>query len=289
MPVSFTQKKTISKPPRTLIYGEPGIGKSTFASMAPDAAFVCCEQGVNNIAVSRAQIDERDPQSFADVIAILDAPATYKTLVIDTVDALESMIHAHVCQLGNKTSLSQFDYGKGYDMSVDAMRMVLARLESINSRGVGIVLAAHSHVMPYRNPEGQDFDYYDVKVHKKISGLLIEWCDNVLFARREQHALKEGEKVRGVSTGNRVMHTQKSPAFVAKNRYDLPEKLPLSWAAYQAAYEMTPESLKKAALAIVETLEAEDKPKALEALKGMNTVRALTEFIEYAKGKVKKS
>ena len=40
---------------------------------------------------------------------------------------------------------------------------------------------------------------------------------------------------RGVSTGERVMYTSERPAYLAKNRYNLPHELPLSWAALMAA------------------------------------------------------
>ena len=35
--------------------------------------------------------------------------------------------------------------------------------------------------------------------------------------------------------GERVIHTAERPAFLAKNRYDLPETLPLDWQAFAAA------------------------------------------------------
>jgi hypothetical protein len=40
---------------------------------------------------------------------------------------------------------------------------------------------------------------------------------------------------RGVSTGERVMYTSERPAYLAKNRYNLPHELPLSWAALVGA------------------------------------------------------
>jgi hypothetical protein len=38
-----------------------------------------------------------------------------------------------------------------------------------------------------------------------------------------------------VSSGERLLHLVERPAYIAKNRYSLPESLPLSWPAFEAA------------------------------------------------------
>ena len=40
---------------------------------------------------------------------------------------------------------------------------------------------------------------------------------------------------RALGSGERVLHTAERPAFLAKNRYGLPDVLPLDWAAFAAA------------------------------------------------------
>ena len=38
-----------------------------------------------------------------------------------------------------------------------------------------------------------------------------------------------------LGSGARVMHAEERPAFLAKNRYGLPDTLPLSWSEFLAA------------------------------------------------------
>lgn len=302
--MKITAKKVIECKPTTFCYGEPGIGKSTFAADAPGAVFVCCEAGVNNLPVARARIEdasspdgERDPKSFEDVAYLLDQiaanpPDGIQHLVIDTVDALESLIWSHLCRVGNKRSIADYNYGKGYDLSVDAFKGVIFRLERIKAQQIGIILLAHSKIEKFNNPEGSDFDYYEIKAHKKVAGYLVEWSDNVLFARREQYALEEGGKVRGVGSGSRFLMTQKMPAYIAKNRYDLPEKLPLSWAAYEEAMANSKpakaEELLQAAETLISKLEAEEQKGATEALAKINKTDSATlaKFVDYCRGKI---
>jgi len=302
--VKITPKKTIEAPPITLIHGEPGIGKSTFAAAAPGVVFICCEQGTNNIPVQRIRLEdesgERDPKTFDEVMFVLDSLIAgvksgnkdVKNIAIDTVDALEKIIHDHICQRSNKRSVADFNYGKGFDLTVDAMRMVLARLSTLRDLGCGIILISHTKIETFNNPDGQNFDYSEIKSHKKIAGLLVEWSDNVLFARREQYALEEGGKVRGVGTGARFIHTQKTPTYVAKNRYDLPEKMALFWPDFEHAIKnhkpADPEELMKHAKELISQLDDETQKTAKEALSKINIAdsRTFTQFVDYCRSKV---
>ena len=63
---------------------------------------------------------------------------------------------------------------------------------------------------------------------------LQEHVDAVLFANYRVSTIKSdagfGKKVvRGVSGGDRLLHTVERPAFLAKNRFGLEEVLPLDW------------------------------------------------------------
>jgi hypothetical protein len=62
---------------------------------------------------------------------------------------------------------------------------------------------------------------------------MVEWCDEVLFARYKTFTKTEGEgfnkRTIGIGTQQRVLRTISLPSAVAKNRARLPEELPLSW------------------------------------------------------------
>ena len=61
-------------------------------------------------------------------------------------------------------------------------------------------------------------------------------ADVVLFANYRVSTVKSdvgfNKKVtRALGSGERLLHTAERPAFLAKNRYGLPEQLPMSWDA----------------------------------------------------------
>jgi hypothetical protein len=157
----------------------------------------------------------------------------FQTLVIDSLDWLEPLIWQHVCQAGGKKSIEDFGYGKGYVEATDIWRTVLRLLDTINSKGIAVIMIAHSHIKRFDSPETESYDRYEIKLHQKAGGLIYEWADAVLFAnyRVFTKTAQNGfnEKTRAVGTGERVLYTQERPAYRAKNRYGLPEMLPLDW------------------------------------------------------------
>ena len=51
--LSHVQRGRNAKPPRILVYGTEGIGKSTFGSQAPKPIFIQTEDGLDEIACDK--------------------------------------------------------------------------------------------------------------------------------------------------------------------------------------------------------------------------------------------
>lgn len=242
--LSQVTRGRVERPVRVLLYGVEGIGKSTFGGDAPSAVFLGAEDGTSELDVSRLP----PVSTWSGVIELLDLlrtdPHTYRTLVVDTLDWLEPLVWTHVCatkadKAGQKhKSIEDYGYGAGYAYAVEVWRDFLARLDALRAKGMNIILIAHSHVKQFKNPEGEDFDRYEPKIHKLATALISEWCDAMMFAQLETLTAKSGAGItarhKGVS-GARLLFTERRAAFAAKNRYSLPEALPLSWQAFHEA------------------------------------------------------
>lgn len=241
MTLSAVIKGRLERPMRVLLFGVEGVGKSTFAANAPNPIFIAAEDGTAQLDVARFP----EPKSWRDTFEAIDdliaADHDYKTIVIDTVDWLEPLCWNYVVARARSAkieSIEDFGYGKGYAAALDEWRLLLAKLEQLCARrSMHVVLLAHSWIKTFKNPEDEDFDRYELKLHAKAGGLLKEWCDAVLFARYETftNTNEKTKRTRGVSSGARVLHTQRTAAWDAKNRYDLPSTLPLDWAAFADA------------------------------------------------------
>lgn len=241
MILSAVTRGRVEKPLRVLLFGTEGLGKSTFAAGAPDPIFITTEDGTAHLDVARFP----EPKSWHHVLEAVDTLTNeehpYKTLVIDTLDWLEPLVWEDVCSRpddkGRKhKSITGFGYGKGYDAALDLWRVLASRMERMRMvKSMGVVLLAHTEIKTFKNPQGDDFDRYQLKLHKHPSGLFREWCDVVLFGAYETFVDDSSGRAKGVSTGARVIHTQRTAAWDAKNRHDLPETLPLDWTAFAEA------------------------------------------------------
>ena len=136
-------------------------------------------------------------------------------------------------------------YSDDYVAALDLWRQYLEGLNALrNDKGMAIIQIAHTDIKRFDSPEHEPFDRYVIKLHSRAAALLQEHSDIVLFANYRISTVKSdvgfNKKVtRALGSGERVLYTAERPAFLAKNRYGLPDTLPLSWEALYAAMPQT--------------------------------------------------
>ena len=170
----------------------------------------------------------------------------FQSVVLDSLDWLERLIWDAVCREYNAKSIEKADggYQRGYVHALTHWRKVVDALTVLRTgKGMAVILIAHAKVEKFEDPESSAYDRYSPRLHKHACALLTEWCDAVLFATRKFRTEKEEQgfgKERtiavamGASGGDRILRCVGSPACVAKNRYNLPPELTLSWPALMA-------------------------------------------------------
>lgn len=267
MKLDQVRRGVVEVPYRILIAGIEGCGKTTFASKAPEPIIICGEKGAEHIDTPKLY-----PANWKDVLSAIDTliaeTHTFKTVVIDTLDAIEPWVWSYVCERDGKKDIEDYGYGKGYVVALGEWRSFLAKLEKLKAKGINIILVAHTNIRLFKNPEGPDYDRYELKLQDKARGLFKEWVEEVLFAGYETFYDKgNGGKVKGL-TGERVIHTTRTAAWDAKNRHNLPSTLPLDFEAFQEAMArgLDPASLKAVIGKKMERLPNEKKEKVKAAL-----------------------
>ena len=238
--ISSITKGREAQPPRIMIYGSEGVGKSTFAALEPNPVFVQTEDGLSEIDCSKFPL----AKSFDDVVlqlqAVRDEQHDYGTVVIDSLDWLERLVWDRVCADYGVKSIEKADggYGKGYVHALTYWRQIVSLLNDIRARkGMAVILIAHAAVERFEDPEHAAYDRYTPRLHKKACSLVCEWVDAVLFASRRMRVDSTTGKAApvGADGGERILRTNGSPACIAKNRFGLPTELPLSWSAFVEA------------------------------------------------------
>lgn len=226
----------LPKPVRAVIYGPEKIGKSSFAASAPSPAFLGAEDGTSELDVFRLPTPETLDDVFAGLTELGTAKHPFKTLVIDTLDWLEPLIHAHICHRDKKDNIEDYGYGKGYVIALVEWRKLTMWFDALrDKRGMHIIALAHAKKALFSNPEGDDFDQYALKCHPGASALIREWVDVVAFANYETLTLPKGAKERKAKLvpsfdSPRYLYLQRRPAFEAGTRFHgMPERVALSW------------------------------------------------------------
>jgi hypothetical protein len=261
MTIANVTRGKVVGPARIIVYGVDGVGKSTFAAAAPNPIFLGAEDGTRHLDVARYPV----PQTWAEVLeAVRNLTADaggFKTFVIDTIDWTEPLLLAELCRREGVANRDEIGggYQKWIDAEVDEWRVLLAALERLQAaQKMNVVLLAHYIKKSVKNPDTEDYERFQLKLHDKHAGVLREWVEGVYFARHEQYADKDKKtkRVRGVSTGARLLFTRWTAAWDAKDRYNLPEQIPLDWNEFENA--------RASADVATEALKAEIERKAKE-------------------------
>jgi hypothetical protein len=266
-----------SLPPRILLSGPEGIGKSTFAASAPSPLFISQEQGLTGLD----HIARITPETYADVTAMVDEltrdAGEFKTLVIDTTDWLERSIHAFVCKRDGQQNIEGYGFGKGYKVAELELSTLLAKLDTLRERQrMGIILLSHVQIKTFTQPGGETWDRYEMKGHKGVTGILREWPDACLFAVYEVFKSKSaGNRADKTVGGGRIIHTTWSPGWDAKNRLSLPETLDLSWEAFDEAVQANrPDKLRETFNTLLKTAKLSPEQRKVWEKTPVNTLPA---------------
>jgi len=240
MEMKSITKGGAKKPPRVLIYGPAGVGKTTFGAAAPNPIFLPIEDGLGKIEADAFPT----PKSYQDVRSALDSliqgEHEYRTLIVDSLDWLEPLIWAHTCEANKWQSIEQPGYGRGYVEALKYWREFLDRVNYLRSeKRMATVLIGHSAVKRFEAPDAEAFDRYVIKLQNKAADLVSEHSDAIFFANQVYQTIKTEDRgrvrTRGTGSGERVMYTEERPAWVAKNRFGLPAEMPLDWSEFMKA------------------------------------------------------
>lgn len=232
------KKNTALAAPRIFLYGVEGIGKTTFASQSPKPIFICTEDGLGSLQVDHFPLATKATEVLAAIASLVNEQHDFGTVVLDSVDWLDNLIWAEVEATHDAKDLA---YGKGAMIVADKWREVLAGLNTLrNDKNMVVILIAHTQIKRFDSPEVEPYDRYQPKLQERSNAILREWADAVLFCNYKTMIKKDDvgfnkTSNRGISTGERLLYTSERPAYMAKNRYSLPDSIPMSWESFAQA------------------------------------------------------
>lgn len=236
-PLSSIQKGKRFEAPRLVFYGTHGIGKTTCAAGAPNPVFIPTEEGLGTIDTSSFPLATSSADVYAAIRTLMNEEHEYRTVIVDSFDWLERFVIAEIELEYDEKARS---YGKDVILVEQRVKMILDALSQLRSKGITVILIAHQEQKLVKNPETEPYERYQPKLGKRVSELVQEWADAVLFFSlkvliKQDSLGHDKSRARGVGTNKRVAYTQETPAHLAKNRYHMDPELPIVWQSIQDA------------------------------------------------------
>jgi hypothetical protein len=235
--LSSISKTKRMEAPKILLAGEPKIGKSTFAAMAPNSIGILTEDGMSGIDADAFPIAQSLDDIYSAIGTLLNDDHKFENVFLDSLDWCEPLIQAHVCKANGWKDIETPGFGKGYVAAAAEWKNLLDGLEALRrERGMGVILICHVKQQRIESPTHEGYDAWVLKLHNRASALVEEWADIVGFAAH-RIAIKKtdagfgNKEAKALKTGERMLYLEAHPAYPSGNRFGLAD-CPLSWDAF---------------------------------------------------------
>lgn len=158
-----------------LVYGEGGVGKTTFASTAPKPLIIDCEGGAKYFGLRGIKVDVAQVKNWSDMRDVIDIAKgdKYDTIVIDPIGELMDKLKRHMFAL-NDSKLVQKDGSPtmaGWGWLKKTMRDYI---KVLRDSGKHIIIVAH-----IEEKSDEDRMIKRPKIETKLSDDLVTMVDVV--------------------------------------------------------------------------------------------------------------
>lgn len=207
-----------------LIYGQSGIGKTTFCARLEEVLFLDTEKGSTLQNAYRLPIP--DWETFVRAVDELALKKhKFKNVVIDTVGRLVLMCTRYCCDKFNIQHPSDMEFGKAYDI---IKKQFDGPIHKLQHQGLGVWFVAHTTSRLIKAPIGGDFEFFEPDLPAFLKRSVLALCDFVFYCTIETKIEKVGTESKVVHV--RQMRTKPTKSYLAKDRIvnsPLPDPLPL--------------------------------------------------------------
>lgn len=217
---SIITEKQPQPPPIGIVYGLPGIGKTTFGASLKDCLIIDCENGANHVDCDKTPY-LKEWQHVKDVVnALIFEEHNYKTIVVDSLDWCFRLMISEI--IGDSIiGEAKGGFGKGYQYLEKLVRKpFIPMFNELNRRkNVAVIFLAHAKQESVEDADGLACEKIcpDIPCGKKDNPyvrLFTEWVDFVFYMREIKN--------------ERIFQTKGTPRTIAKCRYPVPDKIKIT-------------------------------------------------------------
>lgn len=226
--------KPADRPIIVTILGDAGMGKTSLAATFPAPVFIRAEDGLQAVPEEfrpdAFPVISSSEELYAQLGALIKEEHNYKTVVVDSVTALEQIFTAEVVASDpkNPRSINQALGGYGAGMAaVGAMHQRVRKAAGmLVERGINVVFIAHADTETIELPDQDPYTRYNLRLGKKSMAPYTDNVDIVAHVKLQTYTMGDGDRKKAISDGSRIVTCYATASAVCKNRYGITEDLP---------------------------------------------------------------
>lgn len=191
-----------------LIYGNPKVGKTSFAARFKKNLILAFEMGTNALDGVYVQPVQKW-SDFKLILRQLENPKAhemYDTITIDTVSIAYDLCEQHVCIQNGVQKISDMPWGSGYAAVKNEFETTLRKLTMM---GYGLILIAHSEIRKEVVNDSEK-EFYSPALNKRCYEICNRLVDVIGYIAVEWD--EEGNS-------HRYLYTRQTPQVMAGSRY----------------------------------------------------------------------
>ena len=185
LPINKPKEKDIT-PRMFFIWGQSMSGKTYLARQFPSPVILNTDGNAKKVDTPSVEI--KDYESFVQVLREIEAgDHEFKTIIIDLVDDIKTMLERYVCKMLEVEDLAEAGYGRGFSKAKSMWQKLMLRLTQLPYNVIFI-----SHIVEI-NEDGQTLEkpsleqkYYNMCMGRsdmsikcrKVGKTYLQLCDS---------------------------------------------------------------------------------------------------------------
>lgn len=203
-----------------LLYGQPKVGKTSFAAQLPHNLIFSFEIGTNALSGIYA-LPITKWSEFKVAIKQLEKPEVrekFHTITIDTISVAYGLCEKYICAQNNVQSIGDIPWGRGFGMVKQEMEETLRKISML---GLGIILIAHSARRVEKQSDDTEIEFFSPDLDKRCYTIVNQLVDIIAYI----DIVWDNE-----GNSKRWLYTRRTPTVMAGSRWKyLDPKIPFGY------------------------------------------------------------
>lgn len=234
MSVLSSIKKPDDRPAIVTVLGDSGLGKTSLACTFPNPIVIRAEDGLSAIPSDKRPdafpVIQKVDDVWDQLMALIKEDHEYKTVVVDSVTALERIFIQHVIDNDPKNPRSINQAMGGYGAGLAAVATMHQRVRKacgmLNERkNMNVVFVAHADTETVELPDQDPYTRYSLRLGKRSVAPYVDDSDVVGFLKLQTFTTGDGDRKKAMSDGTRLLVCYATASNVSKNRFGIEDDI----------------------------------------------------------------